>query len=65
MNIKLNFEGGSFLAGFVLAMVIFKGLTLWWCLLVPLLLCDFEVKGMPYIRFNYENGKLKIEKGRH
>lgn len=63
MNIKFNFDGSNFMAGFVLAVTMHAGVSSWWYLLVLFLLFDFEVKGMPYMKINYADGKLNVEKG--
>lgn len=65
MNISFSFDGNNFMAGFVMAVVMFAGTSPWWYLLVPFLLVDLEIKGMPYIKFKYEDGKLNIDKGRY
>jgi len=65
MNVKFSFDGNNFIAGFVLAMTLLSGFSLWWLLLIPFALCDFEIKGMPYIKLRYEDGKLNVDKGRY
>ena len=66
MNIKIDFDGSNFIAGFIFGAVLFYGLSLWWLLLSLIVLLDFEIKGMPYIKFKYDstNG-FRVEKGRY
>ena len=55
MNISLNFDGNNFLCGFYVGFILFGGHSLWWLSIAALMVIDFNIKGMPYIKLKYDN----------
>ena len=65
MNISFDFEGGSFLSGVFVGAICWGASSLWFLPLAIIPLMSVEVKGMPYMKINYSNGKFTVDKGRH
>ena len=65
MNVSFDFEGGSFLAGVFVGAICWGTSSLWFLPLALIPLVNLELKGMPWMKINYADGKLSVTKGKH
>jgi hypothetical protein len=62
----INFHSDSFLAGLITGLVISGFSHISWLIVIPFLLIDFKIKGMPFAKLTYSNEEgWKFTKGRH
>lgn len=66
MKINISFDYANFASGFVAAMVLTSTLDAYWLLLSIFLLIGAEIKGMPFMKIEYNSGTgWNVSKGRH